>query len=72
MASSTWEGSRDPDVQADPLDAQIPFISSMISKRFSFYKLETEVGIVWKSVSSVPIQSGSMESLSIHGQSDNL
>ncbi len=31
MASRTCDGSNDPDVHADPLDAQIPFISSMIS-----------------------------------------
>ena len=25
IARSTWDGSREPDVQADPLDAQMPF-----------------------------------------------
>ena len=30
IASNTWDGSSDPDVHADPLDAQIPFISSLI------------------------------------------
>ncbi len=30
MASRTCDGSREPDVHADPLDPQIPFISSMI------------------------------------------
>ena len=32
MAVSTWEGSKEPEVQADPLEAQIPFISNRISK----------------------------------------
>ncbi len=30
MASSTWDGSRDPEVQAEPLEAQIPLLSSRI------------------------------------------
>ena len=32
MASRTWEGSREPEVQAEPLEPQIPFISSMIKR----------------------------------------
>ncbi len=31
IAISTWEGSREPDVQADPEDAQIPSRSSIRS-----------------------------------------
>ena len=34
IASNTWDGSSDPEVQAEPLDAAIPFMSS-ISKRDS-------------------------------------
>jgi len=32
MARSTWEGSKDPEVHAEPLEAHIPFISSIISR----------------------------------------
>ena len=31
MAVSTWDGSREPDEQAEPLDAHIPFWSNIIS-----------------------------------------
>ena len=58
IASSTWDGSREPDVQADPLEAQIPLLSSRDQKGLTFYKLKTEVCIVRQTVGSVSVQSG--------------
>ena len=32
MASRTWDGSKDPEVHAEPLEPQIPAMSNLISK----------------------------------------
>ena len=32
MAKSTWDGSSDPEVQAEPLDPQMPAISSLMRR----------------------------------------
>ena len=64
MASSTWDGSREPDVQAEPLDATDSFHIQHDQQRFTLDKLETEVNIVRKTFDTVSVQSGSMESLS--------
>ncbi len=52
----TCDGSRDPDVHAEPLDAQIPFMSSIDQKGLSLDELEADVYIIWKTFCSVSIQ----------------
>ncbi len=47
IAMSTWEGSRDPDVQADPEEAQIPsrsIIKSMDSPSTASNPMDTVFG----------------------------
>ena len=56
MASSTWEGSREPDVQADPLRTADSFHIQHDQKGLSLHELEAEVGIVRQSVGAVSIQ----------------
>ena len=48
LPASTWEGSREPDVQAEPLDAQIPMHIQHNQHGLSLHKLEAYVDIVWQ------------------------
>ena len=62
MASSTWEGSREPEVQADPLDAADAFHIQHDQQGLSLDELEAEVGVVRQTSGPVSVQSGSRES----------
>ena len=72
IASSTWDGSREPDVQADPLEATDTVDIQHDQKGLTFYKLETEVCIVRQTVGSVSVQSGIRNFRQVHGRSDDL
>ena len=50
MASRTWDGSREPEVHAEPLEPQMPFIIQHDQHGLTLDKLEGEVCVVRKTV----------------------
>ena len=58
MALRTCEGSREPEVQAEPEEAQIPRSESRQEDRFSLHIFKTDAHGVGKSMDSIPVDQG--------------
>ncbi len=56
MASSTWDGSSEPEVHAEPLEAADTFHIQHDQKGFSFNELKAEIDIVRKTFHRVSVQ----------------
>ena len=57
MARSTWEGCSDPDVQAEPEDAQISELIHEQENAFAFDKLKTDICRIRKTIEPVAVHS---------------